>query len=793
MDRNLLLLLIFIPLSLFVIVLIAFLILQKRNKKDQSAALQKMLASSNGTMSTGAMLQRIYNRLVTIPLIKRYVYKIRRRLELLHDDDEYTIRNETAKISLRSIIIALVASIILAYINREDLFMMIVSLIGVLVVIENMTDMMVNKIEDTLLKQQLELFSEVRHAYHETNMVEEALYEASLMEEMEVVVQADKIYEILISAEPELELEKYYDVAPNRFLKAFAGISYLTKEFGDRKVNGISLYLKNMNNITQELQLEILKRDKLDYLFKSLTYIALAPILFIIPLKNWAMNSFESTRDFYEGGTGFLAQLGMLVLIFICYSLLKRVKDNGDRITVENDKENPWQEKVYRLPIIEQFIDQLMPKSTQKEYVKMRNLLKETNSKIKMEWLYVNRVVWCVVGFFASIFIISQVHSITINNILYSTTSEGAVFGQMSDSDKANGDMLSAFDRFFVKNLAENNKILNSVRNDSKDVAITNIENEMLYINNQPLSDSSATQIAKRIERKLKFKSVQSTSAKASIQKAILDSHVEMPRENFAKELADMIYDEAWGNTTRASGVQQTVKGEITLDIIKRCVVKIYSVPLTRQQIATSAERIYEKLKLYGNEYFKWIEIIVAVLIAYAMYYMPIVILMFQRKMRAMEMEDEIMQFQTIILMLMYIERISVEYIIEWLARYANLFKDPLLKCLNNYESGAIEALEELKEDAPYKDFVRIVDSLESAVENVKLTEAFDELETERNFFQEVRKETNERLINKKARIGRAIGFAPMVTLFVGYLIGPLIWSSVVDMGTYFSQMGAML
>ena len=436
MNRSFLLLLIFVPLVLFIFVLVAFLILRKRNQSNQSAVLQKMIASNQASNSKGATLQKIYNKLVTIPIINRYVYKIRRRLELLHDDDEYTIRNEVAKISLRSIIIALVASIVLAYINREDLFMMLVSLIGVIVVIENMTDMMVNRIEDSLLKQQLELFSEVRHAYHETNMVEEALYEASLMEEMEVIVQADKIYEILISAEPELELEKYYDVAPNRFLKAFAGISYLTKEFGDRRVGGISLYLKNMNNITQELQLEILKRDKLDYLFRSLTYISLAPILLIIPLKNWAMNSFESTRDFYEGAGGFLGQLGLLVLIFFCYSMLKRVKDNGDRIKVENDKDDPWQEKVYRLPVIEQLIDQLMPKATQREYTKMSNLLKDTNSKLKMEWLYVNRVVWCVVGFFASIFVISQVHSITVNNILYSTTTEGMVFGQLSEEDK---------------------------------------------------------------------------------------------------------------------------------------------------------------------------------------------------------------------------------------------------------------------------------------------------------------------------------------------------------------------
>ena len=785
MDQKMLLLLIAVPLVLFVFVLIAFLILQKKNKANKSIALQKMLTSNESALSSGAMLQKIYTKLIRLPIINRYVYKIRRRLELLHDDDEYTIRNETAKIALKGIIYTLVAAIVLTYINREDLFMMIVSLIGVLVVVENLTDMMVNKIEDTLLRQQLELFSEVRHAYHETNMVEEALYEASLLEDMEVVIQADKIYEILISAEPELELEKYYDIAPNRFLKAFAGISYLTKEFGDRKIGGISLYLKNMNNITQELQLEILKRDKLDYLFKSLTYIALAPILFILPLKNWAMNSFESTRDFYEGPGGFLAQLGLLVLIFLSYSLLKRVKDNSDRTRAEDEKETPWQERVYRLPIIEQFIDQLMPKSTQKEYVKMRNLLKETNSHMKMEWLYVNRVVWCIAGFFISIFVVSQAHAITINNILYSTTSESAVFGQMSDSDKNAGDALSAFDRFFISNLVENNEIIKSVRNESREVAIGKIADQMLYISNQPLSDESATYLAKRVERKLKFKSIQSTSARASIQKAILDSHIEMPTEDFVDQLADMIYEKAWEN--------KNDPGIITLETIKECVIEIYNIPLSTDQAYTNATRVYEKLKIYANEYFKWIEIVLALLIAYAMYYMPVIILMFQRKMRALEMEDEVMQFQTIILMLMYIERISVEFIIEWLARYANIFKEPLAKCLNNYESGAIEALEELKEDAPYKPFVRIVESLQSAVENVKLTDAFDELEQERAFYQEVRKETNERLVNKKARIGRIIGFAPMVTLFVGYLIGPLIWSSVVDMGTYFSQMGSLL
>ena len=46
----------------------------------------------------------------------------------------------------------------------------------------------------------------------------------------------------------------------------------------------------------------------------------------------------------------------------------------------------------------------------------------------------------------------------------------------------------------------------------------------------------------------------------------------------------------------------------------------------------------------------------------------------------------------------MKIERVNVEMILEWLERYANIFKEPISKCVNNYEAGAWEALEQMKE-----------------------------------------------------------------------------------------------
>lgn len=131
-------------------------------------------------------------------------------------------------------------------------------------------------------------------------------------------------------------------------------------------------------------------------------------------------------------------------------------------------------------------------------------------------------------------------------------------------------------------------------------------------------------------------------------------------------------------------------------------------------------------------------------------YMAPIWMLKFQTKMRQLEMEDEVMQFQTIILMLMRIERVNVEIILEWLERYANIFKDPLSKCINNYEAGPWEALEAMKEDVTYQEFIRIIESMQAAVEKIPIKDAFDELDTEREYYQAKRKESNERLISRK-------------------------------------------
>ena len=209
----------------------------------------------------------------------------------------------------------------------------------------------------------------------------------------------------------------------------------------------------------------------------------------------------------------------------------------------------------------------------------------------------------------------------------------------------------------------------------------------------------------------------------------------------------------------------------------------------TDEEIENATKRIFEKIQVVNSEYLQWFEVLLAFVFGIVGYMAPVWILMFQVKMRQIEMEDEVMQFQTIILMLMRIERVNVEIILEWLERYANIFKAPITKCLNNYEAGAWESLEAMKEEISYMPLVRIVESMQAAVEKIPIRDAFDELESERDYYQEKRKESNDRLIKRKGMIGKAIGFAPMVCMFVGYLIIPLVFIGLTSMSSSFTTM----
>ena len=668
---------------IFGVIVIAYMALRKKMSSSTIKEIQQLReGTEEKKFSSEVLYQKLYVIYLKIPFLKRYLLKIRRRLEIINIDDEYLTRKQASKILTNTLLIIIPITLVIIILTRNNYLILCFLLIFEVFMVDTFIGGMVDKIDNKLLKEQINFFSEIRHAYHEFNMVEEAIYQVAQDDEApEMSRQAEKIYEVLISDDPESELEKYYDVAPNSYLKEFAGVSYLTKEFGDRTVNGSSLYLKNLNNITQEMQLEILKRDKLDYVFQSLSIISILPILALEPIKNWAVSQFGFTEAFYNGRNGMIVQILVLLLTFVCYLLIRKLKDNGSTNVNTKNTENPWQARIYKVGFIKKIVDLFIPKQGTKEYRKLKNELKDAASKDKMEWVYINRIALCISVFIVSIVVIAQLHRITINNVFTDPTTDYNIIGQMNDRTRQTAMQLTESDNKYINYYRGNNSVT-------------------------------------------------------------LD------------ELKKVM-----------------TRGIINKDYIES----------TDKELDAAAERILGKIKTVNSENMQWFEILIAMVLAVIAYNAPVWMLKFQSKMRQMEMEDEVMQFQTIILMLMKIERVNVEIILE-----------PISRCVNNYESGPWEALEQLKEEVSYQQFIQIIESLQAAVEKIPIADAFDELDTERDYYQARRKESNERLISKKGMIGKGIGFAPMVILFVGYLIVPLVLIGMTSMMSSFDSLSSM-
>jgi len=410
--------------GLFALIVFIYMILRKKLMgKNTRYIAQLTEGTKQSSFSMEVFYQKFYIQAVRIPLLKRYALKLRRRLEIINLEDEYLTRKQTAQILLRAILIVIPLTILIILVTLGNLVLVFALLLFEVFFIETYMEGKVDKIDNKLLKEQIDLFAEMRHAFHESNMVEEAVYDVAQNDELDVSRQAERIYEILIADDPETELEKYYDIAPNSYLKEFAGISYLTKEFGDRKdKDGASLYLKNLNNITQEMQIEILKRDKLDYVFQSLSMIAIVPVLMINALKSWATNNFSFTKSFYEGTGGFYAEIALLLLTVICYIFVRKLKDNGST-TVTQNVENPWQAKLYRKKWVKKFVDLFIPKDGTREYRKSTTLLKESASKLKLEWFYINKLTCSVITFIVSLVVFILAHQMQINYIYTNPTS----------------------------------------------------------------------------------------------------------------------------------------------------------------------------------------------------------------------------------------------------------------------------------------------------------------------------------------------------------------------------------
>ena len=99
MESNILYIIMGITLGLLAIIVVAYLMLRKKMQNSDVKRINSLINDTKEKRySLDVFYQKLYIKFQKAPFIKRYLYKIRRRLEINNLDDEYLTRMQTAKI-----------------------------------------------------------------------------------------------------------------------------------------------------------------------------------------------------------------------------------------------------------------------------------------------------------------------------------------------------------------------------------------------------------------------------------------------------------------------------------------------------------------------------------------------------------------------------------------------------------------------------------------------------------------------------------------------------------------------
>ncbi|MDU2241993.1 MAG: hypothetical protein E7E23_15600 [Paenibacillus sp.] len=372
-----------------------------------------------------------------IPPLRHYAGKIRARLAVIHPNDELELRRQTMKFAygMTGTIAALIAA--LTVLNPDLLFFLSL-LIAAAVLQGLLLDGYVNRLETKLLERLLDFYAAVRHAYQRHGMVTDAIEEAGETMGREIGVHAHLISEALGDANPNEALENYYEIAPSRYLKAFAGISRLVSEYGDRKRAEGSMYLRGISRLTGEVQLELIRKKRLDYLLKGLHIIALLPVFFTKPVEAWARGHFPLMDSFYLSKAGMLIKAGLFLIILFSYVLLQKLRSEEESAYRAKPTKMPWEARVYAHEVLGRFCRRFVPSADSLVYHRCSQLLKETNCRLRVEWFQVRRISAFVLSLTITLGAFLTLHHLVQQRILTEPPAAASFFGALpSDAVEA--------------------------------------------------------------------------------------------------------------------------------------------------------------------------------------------------------------------------------------------------------------------------------------------------------------------------------------------------------------------
>lgn len=616
----------------------------------------------------------LYQCLWRNKLTVRYLSKIRKIYEILSPAEDYEMIIKTMQIVIRNFFITMILFLFAFSLKGSSGYNYLFIFCMIFVFERELLYRTVSREEKRILVLFEQYLSDVRHFFHAGNMIEEAIYDSMENAEDALVPHIMKIYDVLQSEEKE-EVEKYKEIAPNKFFLTFLALSQITLEYGDTNHNGHSVFLDNLNYLKKEVNIEILKREKMQYIFSGLIFLTILPIFFLKAVENWGVSNLPELEQYYQGGYGIIVSILIFLFTILAYAIISQLRGNSDTIIQE---EPYYIQKLCQIPWIHKKIRKYIFSQPIKA-AKIENMLHQAAEKTTVQEFICKRFFIFFFSFFALVFLSVQLTYIAKQNTI-------------------------------------------SYVGDYNGFSLTTTEDIESY-----------REILK--ELCLEFQ-----HADQDLLKEKIISHMKLHFQ--------------------------------------------YLTELTMEEIGKEA---FTRVLSYQSIHYQIFYLLFCLMFAWILSFLPIALVICKRYFRKLNMEDEVMQLQSIILMLVYIKRMNVEILLDWMENFSDIFRDPLIECVDHFSYDEELALEKLKERVPFLPFIRIVEDLQ-ACDRLGVEAAFDEIAGQRDFFADKRKQDNEITLSNKGVIAKFIAYIPLIMLLGLYLIVPFVLESISQLMGYISE-----
>lgn len=241
-----------------------------------------------------------------------------------------------------------------------------------------------------------------------------------------------------------------------------------------------------------------------------------------------------------------------------------------------------------------------------------------------------------------------------------------------------------------------------------------------------------------------------------------------VPNDEYRKIMEDAAYYYVSNYADLYSGDVTAVQKE---DLVKNITenTDVHS----KRYAETVADEVISRSQRSTTLYFKWWYLFGIFGAAIIGYMAPYWVLLFKQSSVRMDMEDEVSQFQTIVLMLMHVDGVSISMIMEWMERFAFCFKSSISECIYAMPHNGQKALYQLREAESFPSFQSFVNNLLN-VDNVGVEKAFSGIEIDREYYKNKRKEDNIIMIQKKSNMATILCFVPLFFILFAYFIFPV-------------------